>query len=395
MNLSSKDVQCYDTAKAPPNDAVLRIVKKPNNWVLLDSCSHIGDPNSVAHTVMVTSPRAQLYNEFKKYAEKLWMPVWEWTELADCRLKVFDDTIKLERLKSVAEICGPIPRLVFDAKKPDFKDYIQTLQLDVKEAIPKDLAQLTRVLMEVRAAETINILSHRLLHLTVEDEFFFHAQPGAGYRIANVRFASPYVEVQTLDRLVQEQVNEIKVLVSGEIGDEDLRKMLYERWAHIQLPRGGQYKVKRLDGAAPGIEEQVTIAAMPTRRFWNLSDFDEKALVIGEYAQPRISTLGAVDALVKPDILFQMTVASEHPIKASLLNDAIDAIDPRPAGQPRVARTGPPIRLYFVIPQKRWATFGKQSYHSAGARPHVLQTANVPLEIRNRVQQWALLFPPE
>ncbi len=139
MNLSSKDVQCYDTAKAPPNDAVLRIVKKPNNWVLLDSCSHIGDPNSVAHTVMVTSPRAQLYNEFKKYAVKLWMPVWEWTELADCRLKVFDDTIKLERLKSVAEICGPIPRLVFDAQEPDLKDYIQTLQMDVKEAIPKDL----------------------------------------------------------------------------------------------------------------------------------------------------------------------------------------------------------------------------------------------------------------
>ena len=91
-------------------------------------------------------------------------------------------------------------------------------------------------------------------------------------------------------------------------------------------------------------------------------DFDEKALAIGEYAQPRIPNLGAVDALVKPDILFQMTVAASHPVKASLLEETIDAIDPRLPGQPRVARTQPPIRLYFVIPQKRWATFRKQPY---------------------------------
>ena len=116
----------------------------------------------------------------------------------------------------------------------------------------------------------------------------------------------------------------------------------------------------------------------------------------GEYAQPRIPTLGAVDSLVKPDILFQMTVAESHPIKAALLEDAMDAIDhPPPTSAQPVVRSTHAIRLYFVIPEKRWITFGKQPYHSAGAQPHVLQPANIPLVIRNRIEQWALLFPAD
>ena len=403
VNLSSEDVHCFvmKNDDIAPDDAVHRVVRTPNNWVLLDACIHIGGPNSVAHTVMVTSPRATLYNDYAKHCggEKLFMPVWEWAELSDCRFKVFNVTISQQRLECVAEAAGPIPRLVFEATTLNAEDHLRTLETDVANAIPRDLAQLTRILNEVRAGETINIISHRLIHLTVADRFFSPDQPKEGYRSTNARFASPYVETQTLDYLVKAQMNEIKLLISGEIGDENLRKILYERWAHVQLPLGGQqYKIKRLDGSAPGTDEVVTFPAMRTRPFWNLMDFDEKALAVGEYAQPRITNLGAVDALVKPNILFQMTVAASHPVKASLLEDAIDAIDPLPPrlpGQQRVARAGPPIRLYFVIPQNRWATFRKQPYHSADAKPHVLQTANIPLEIRNRVQQWALLFPAE
>ena len=393
MKLNSDIVETFTRdarAAAPSHPAV----KVPNNWVLLDACVHLGDANSTAHTVMVTSPRADLYNEYAKFcSRKLWMPVWEWPELLDCRDKVFFNSISQERLQCVADVCGQIPRLVFDAEESVTEEYVRQLETEVETAIPKNLEQLTRVMDEVRASEAVHVISHRILH-----SWIAYSDSNADYRSVTTRFASLYVQDRTMDHLVKAQLNDIQRIMRGE-GDDRLRTFIYEGWAHVTLSTGReQYKIKRLDGSAPGAESVVTFPAMRTRRFWNLKDFETNALSIGEYAQPKSRIVGAVDSLVKPDILFQMTVASDHGIKAALLEQAIDVIDPPvpvPTGQPRVARTGPPIRLYFVIPPQRWATFGKQSYHSAGSHSHVLQLANVPLEIRNKIEQWALLFPPE
>ena len=387
MKLNSDVVETFtiDAKAAAPSHLAVQV---PNNWVLLDACSHLGDPNSTAHTVMVTSPRADLYNDYAKFcSRKLWMPVWDWAELSDCRGKVFNDTVSQERLESVAEAAGQIPRDVFFAENKDTQKYVQQLEMDVASAIPKDLNQLTRVVDEVRASEAVHVISHRIVHLWTTD-----------YQTVTTHFASPFVEGKTMDYLEKAQLNDIQRIMRGE-GDDNLRTIIYERWAHVTLAMGGQqYKIKRLDGPAAGAESVVTFPTMQTRRFWNLKDFEKNALLMGEYAQPKSKILGAVDSLVKPDILFQMTVASDHGIKAALLEEAIDVIDPPvplQPGQRRVARKGPPIRLYFVIPQKRWTTFRKQSYDSTGSHSHVLQPANIALEIRNRIEQWALLFPAE
>lgn len=189
-----------------------------------------------------------------------------------------------------------------------------------------------------------------------------------------------------MDRLMKAQLDDIKRLASGQTCDEDLRKTIFESWAHVRIPLGGQrYKIKRLDGPAPGTEDVVTFRSMATRRFGNLRDFVNEPLANGEYAQPLIPIIGAVDSLVKPDILFQMTVAADHPTKAALLVDAIDAVDPQatppptPAGQQPAERIVPPIRLYFVIPPDLWTTFGKQPYHSVDPQSDVLPPGNIPL----------------
>ena len=155
-----------DEEKVAP-DIVHRIVRAPNNWVLLDACTHIREPNSTAHCDTIAPPRAPWYEDYAKHVHKLWMPVWDRTELSDCRLQVFHSTISRDRLERVAEVSGPIPCLVFNDATYDANDHLEAFETDVANAIPPDLAHLGHILSEVRAGETSNLINHRLIHITV------------------------------------------------------------------------------------------------------------------------------------------------------------------------------------------------------------------------------------
>ena len=283
MNINSKEV---DSCVIDPNDTApdrfRRAAGQAKNWVLLDSCGPLGDPDGTAHGVMVTSPRATMYNEYSKYGTELWMPVWDWTELSDCRLKVFKNTISQEWLECVAEVSGPIPRLVFNAAASDANARVLQIKRDAEKSMAKDLNQLSRIVDEVSGTETVNVLSHRIVHSWVPDNFCSQSDPTTGYRTHKVRFASPWVEKTVMDRLVKAQLNDIRRLVSGKTADEDIRKIVFESWAHVTIPLGGQqYKIRRLDGVAAGTESVVSFAAMTTRSFWNLREFVQET--IGEW----------------------------------------------------------------------------------------------------------------
>lgn len=81
MNTSSKGVDAcsIDANRAAPK-RYIRAACTPNNWVLLDACTYVGGPESVAHAVMVTSPHATLYNQYKSTHPFSGCPcVWDWT----------------------------------------------------------------------------------------------------------------------------------------------------------------------------------------------------------------------------------------------------------------------------------------------------------------------------
>ena len=396
MKVDSRGVDFESFAGETTPDRFVRAARKSNCWVLLDACKHLDEPEAVANTVMVTSPRDILYNEYKKFADTPWMPVWDWPELTDCHLKVFNDTVSQEWLNRVAEVSGMIPQLVFEAASTDVSSRVQTVESDAHKAMLKDLNQLNSIVDEVRKGETVAVTSHLIVHCWVSDNYHSDCNPMEGYRHVRTRFASPYVHKTMMDRLVKAQLNDIKRIISGKTGDEEFKTNLYEAFAHYIIPLGGQYRIKRLDGDVPGTEEVATFPPMPTREVWNLKELVQKPLAVGEYCQPTIKNLGAVDSLVKPDTFFQMTTSVQNPLKAALLQEAMEAIDhlqPTSAGQQSPTHTRPQIRLFFVIPEKKqWSAFGKQPYHSADLRPHVLQPSNIPLVIRDRIEQWALLF---
>jgi hypothetical protein len=72
------------------------------------------------------------------------------------------------------------------------------------------------------------------------------------------------------------------------------------------------------------------------------------------HIRPTVKNFGAVDLIVFPDKLFQITVSEKHNIKQ---NELIKIIEKMPA-----YKTGNKIRLYFVVPDDIYNDYTCQSY---------------------------------
>jgi hypothetical protein len=92
----------------------------------------------------------------------------------------------------------------------------------------------------------------------------------------------------------------------------------------------------------------------------------------GTYCRPRQKNNAAVDAALQPDVLFQITVGSKHPINCAGLAAAVAGMCQQEA-----------IKLYFVVPPDRFSQFAMQSIQQG---PGVEQ-------LRQRVRQYALEIP--
>jgi hypothetical protein len=107
------------------------------------------------------------------------------------------------------------------------------------------------------------------------------------------------------------------------------------------------------------------------------------------YLRPISKGLKAVDAIQKPNSLFQITVDSKHPIHASGLFEAVTALGFD--GQ---------VNLFFALPSDRYQDVEKQSYFRPKPRTDETQAqkaARVAKEamedkvLSTKVQQFALL----
>ena len=113
------------------------------------------------------------------------------------------------------------------------------------------------------------------------------------------------------------------------------------------------------------------LAATATRRFTKLKDVEEVAE--GVYCTPASPNLAAVDALMQPSMLFQMTVTQKREeVDTEGLARAVDALRPTPEQ---------PVRFYFVVPSAEWRLSGG------------LFDACMPLKDMQGVEQWVLEVP--
>ena len=286
--------------------AVERAVYTASTWVLYDGCQWVGGRLTVANSVLVASPRAPVCNEWLEEATTdLWMPVWSWHELEDCRSKVYS-YVSQDHLRREADISGGIPRLAFRGHR-DTEEWCKALTSNVHQHMLRSVADLGTITGRDDA-------SPRIVHWDVL---------GGNCRHESIQFATAWVEEPTLSGLgtpVQTDVAHVINDTGGQTGAfDDARQLVFKGWAHSILPRGGTITVRRLNGPIPRPTEDITLPRIAVPLFWDLSDL--AAVASNVYARPRLRDGGAVDSFLGPSTMYHTTVAETCCINATRLLD--------------------------------------------------------------------------
>ncbi|CAI2202101.1 16637_t:CDS:1, partial [Funneliformis geosporum] len=137
-----------------------------------------------------------------------------------------------------------------------------------------------------------------------------------------MRFASEYVAGKVVSIIEERYKHELKCFVkssSSESAFSSLRGALFEEIAHKILRKGGRFKIRPLDTNSKDLNIKIPELEMC---------FYSKIVEIeaNKYYRPIQKNWESVDAIISPDILFQMTVGNTHPIKMNGLDKLCDKL---------------------------------------------------------------------
>lgn len=173
-------------------------------------------------TLLISSPRSQVFNEFAKTAQKLVLPPWSLEELEDYRTKCHagvssDDLVKL------FDIYGGVARSIFPRETVNLggetiQDCVKSMSLDkVKNAL--DLQDMDK-------------MTSRVIHLypkvNTEDNNYMHTT-------MTWRFASDHIFQLCMNHWIEQSVDQVNQALAvafsgGELGV--LEGYLFEKYVH-------------------------------------------------------------------------------------------------------------------------------------------------------------------
>ena len=291
-----------------------------------------------AKTILISSHRNEVWKRFAKNSCTLrYMPVWSKEELFFCRSLLFS-LLSEELVGQLYSMWGGIARYVLKYAKDDGQQAL------LKSAL--DISNIDSVLECFGGTGKKADASSRLIHRTVLDGF--HAGP--------FKFASEYVADEIYKGVYLKDRDHLVRFLSASQGNSDigpLRGTLFERHAHTIISKGGNFMIRNLK---TGLESELMLPLNYTIFPYSSNDqaFQEAN---NRYFLPVSKIFESVDSFIKPNLLFQMTGAKEHPCKQTGLRDVLNLL-----GNPIEAK------LYFVVPPDRFASFKFQSYHGTGGK---------------------------
>ncbi|KAJ8330306.1 hypothetical protein O5D80_001866 [Batrachochytrium dendrobatidis] len=287
------------------------------------------------------------------------MPVWSKEELHSCRSMLFP-TVPQELVESLYLKWGGIARYVLKyalvKEQQDFLD--KALNISNIDSVVKSFGKY---------GEHLDA-SSCLIHISVSDGF--HSGP--------YQFASDYVVDEIYNRVYARDRDHLIrfVSVTREIGETgQLRGILFEKHAHTVIAKGGSFKIRDL---RTKLESTLQLPMdLTTLLFSNNSQVQDATNC---YFRPISNIFESVDSFIKPNILFQMTCAKDHPCRQAGLRNVLKIL-----GNPSKPE------LYFVVPPDRFACFTRQSYH--GTDGQVL-SQNDTIASVEKLTRFVLTFEP-
>jgi hypothetical protein len=223
------------------------------------------------------------------------MPTWTVDEIMKCRLQIFSDQSdnSEEAVKNRFSRWGGIPRYVL--QKTDEED-----QMLISDALAE--CSISELVSSISNLSSARKASHRLLHMTVQQN----------YMQGPVRFASQWVEEQAISKYSQskqQEVHDVMAASGGEPTVAEFRGKLWKRHAHCKLQSGGRFLCRNLSDGSDVFEIELPHSDKSVS-IWDHTEIAQ--LEDAVYAWGRSKTFPAVDAVIQPDKLFQITVSSNH-----------------------------------------------------------------------------------
>ena len=290
-----------------------------------------------AKTILLTSLRKKIWHQYSKTSCSLrYMPVWSREELFSCRSLLFS-SVSEAVVDDLYSKWGGIVRYVLKFA------LVKEHQALLNEAL--NISNLDLVLESFGQSGANAEISSRLIQKSVTADF--HGGP--------YKFASTYVVDEIYNRIyVKDRDHLIRFLSATEgIGETgQLRGILFEKLAHTTLAKGGSFKIRNLK---TNVESALQVPIdLTTILFSGSHQFHESTNC---YFRPVSKIFEAVDSFIKPNIIFQMTCAKQHPCKQTGLRDVLKIL-------------GDPLKpeLYFVVPPDLFVSFRYQPYHGADGK---------------------------
>ncbi|KXZ51037.1 hypothetical protein GPECTOR_14g276 [Gonium pectorale] len=202
--------------------------------------------------------------------------------------------------------------------------------------------------------------SHMLLHIEVL---------GPEYGSATVKVASPYVVRKLEEKAGDAHVQRLKDMSLVFSAYAAAAGTFFQSYAHRRLQQGGSFKVRRLSSPQLGQQVQPTTLELlqgpctaGVHVFTKLDEVRQQG--DGVYCLPSsVHNIPAVDAIMQPDSLFQMTIAQKKAINENGLRTAVRQL------------RGTAKRIEFAVP------------------PSVFEAYCLVSGVSEDVEQWVLEVP--
>ncbi|RIA86762.1 hypothetical protein C1645_828796 [Glomus cerebriforme] len=332
------------------------IINKKENFYLVDAQVPEG---SCAYTILLTSPKPELFNRFIKPhgVTKYYMPIWEHDEIIilwdacykDSR-NLYGKRFTLEKIEILMSMWGTIPRSVLENWDDESYNKKELTRL-INET---DLEKCMKSINE--ASMTRNSASSRLVHIHVEPNFVD----------SYFQFASSIICNKLINSYEHQLGNNLCDLIACNDNQSKIasyRGNLFEDFAHKQLSKGGVFRTRKLKKGINTTEiTNKKIKGLEYNWFTTMKNVREDC-----YNRPRSKIFETIDSFSLDDdnetlTLYQTTVSTNHGIKVKGLKDfkysKWDEISNK------FIKWDKKFHLYYVVPTDKFETFPWQSYRT-------------------------------
>ncbi|GIL86335.1 hypothetical protein Vretifemale_14639 [Volvox reticuliferus] len=305
-------------------------IELPTTWWIVDMATAT---ERAANTVLLASPDRTRYKGFLKLqaATTLSMPVWTDNEIEKCRLWQHPN-LSASTVQTLVSKWGNIPRYVLEkASDP-------TAQSSLEDTL--STCRWDDILWCIGEPDTAPYSSHKLVHLELV---------GNSYTKKIMKLASPYVAREIEAKAGMHHTRLLQNLVQLSIGKPAYAAaagLFFEMYAHRRLQAGGSFHVRKLNSfntTQPKGSKPLALQRCDIHEFHKVEEVAQQVNHV--YCVPQAHNFLAVDALMQPNILFQMTIAQKSSINLKGLHAAARQLSKKPP------------RIYFVVPDHLYGAF--------------------------------------